>query len=678
MIRNKKRIKTDEYSFVEKPLMEQLIGLGWNNANNEVIELKMQQKPEQSFRSSFSQVVLLPKLRASLKKINSFLTNTQIDELVRKITTFTKSSLLENNQQVLNLLLENTTVSQNEQTGELSPTVRFIDFENIENNIFTAISQFKVKIQGTEHYIIPDIVLFVNGLPVVVIEAKAPSVKDAIGEAINQLMRYSEQRGSTGEGNKELFYYNQFIITTCRLEAKFGTISTHDQRYFYRWTDPFPKTIDELKHGKSSPNDQQRLVAGMLDRKNLLDIIRVFTIFTTNDKGKKIKIVGRYQQFRAVKLATQRMTEGDNPLERGGIIWHTQGSGKSFTMMFMVKEMKLKPELMSWKIVFVTDRTQLEEQLTETGQSVGFTIKVANYIKPKSNPNGKSLHELLSNDNADMVMAMIHKFQENDDLKGLEQFPELNQSANILIMIDEAHRSQYSLLAANLANALPNATHIGYTGTPTDKTEKRYKDYIDKYTMRQSINDGVTLEIVYQGFTHNAEIPDEKGMDAEFEDVFSDYNISERLKILGFGSRDAYLNNIDTINSKAENMISHYVENIYSNKFKAQIVANSREAAVSYKKAIDKALEEKIVELEKNNPLQIDIETLKNLETAVIISGLHNDKPHLKAFTNSQYHKKSIKQFKLPFGEANINGDSENGNVGILIVTNMLLKFRSC
>lgn len=666
-------LKLDEYNKVEKPLMDQLIGLGWNKNKNQVIELQMQQQPEESFRSNFSEVVLQPKLKESLKTINPFLTDGQIDEVIRKITSFDSNSLLENNQKVLNLLVENTTVSRNEETGEVSPTVRYIDFENVENNIFTAISQFKVKVTGTEHHILPDVVLFLNGFPVVVIEAKSPKVKEPINEAIDQLLRYSEQRGNTEEGNKELFYYNQFIITTCRTEAKFGTITTHTDKYFYRWTDPYPRNLNDLVHGKSSPNDQQRLVAGMLDRRNLLDIIRVFTIFSTNDKGKKIKIVGRYQQFKAVKKATKRLLEGKNQIERGGIIWHTQGSGKSLTMMFMVREMKLKPKLMSWKIVFVTDRTQLEEQLAETGQNVGFTIKVANFINPKSNPDGKSLKELLSNDNSDLVMAMIHKFQENGDLTGLELFPELNQSPNVLIMTDEAHRSQYSILAANLDKALPNATSIGFTGTPTDKTEKKYKDYIDKYTMRQAIDDGVTLEIVYQGFTNNAEVEDADGMDRKFEDVFSEYNLTERMKILGFGSRDAYLEAIETIRTKAKSMIDHYVEHIFSNKFKAQIVANTRESAVRYKAAIDEALKIKLAELKQKNPLKVDLALLEKLETAVVISGNHNDEPHIKVFTNKAYHKKSIKRFKLPFDNFDEEDTSVDGNVGIIIVNNMLL-----
>ncbi|MDX1908691.1 MAG: HsdR family type I site-specific deoxyribonuclease [Bacteroidia bacterium] len=661
-------LKLDEYNHVEKPFLEQLAGLGW-----EVLELQMQQEPAQSFRTSFSEVVLKPKLREALIKINPFLTAAQVDELERKIITFPKNSLLENNQQVLHYLLENTTVSKNELTGELSPTVRFIDFDNLAHNSFVAISQFKVSVTGTDHHIIPDMVLFINGLPVVVVEAKSSKVKEPIPEAIDQLMRYSEQRGDTGEGNKELFYYNQILVTTCRTEAKFGTITTRIEKHFYRWTDPYPKTLNDLAHGQSSPNDQQRLVAGMLDRRNLLDIIRVFTVFATNDKGQKIKIVGRYQQFRAVKIATQRLIEGKNPLERGGIIWHTQGSGKSLTMMFMVREMKLRPELMSWKIVFITDRTQLEEQLSETGQSIGFNIKSANFINPKNPPNGQSLKELLSNDNSDLVMAMIHKFQENGDLTGLEIFPELNRSTNILVMTDEAHRAQYSLLAANLDRAMPNATQIGFTGTPTAKTEKKYKDYIDKYTMRQAIDDGVTLEIVYEGFTHNAEVEDKKGMDDKFADVFSDYQLTERLQILGFGSRDAYLDSMSTIMDKAKSMVNHYVEHIFSGGFKAQIVANSRIAAVLYKAAIDAALKAKIADLEVDNPMRVDIGTLRLLETAVVISGSHNDEKDIKPFINGDYHKKSIKRFKLPFGKNDEEDNSLNGNVGIVIVNNMLL-----
>ncbi len=275
------------------------------------------------------------------KVINPWLEEDQVEEVVKQLTaSFPSTGLLENNRHLFQLLLENTSVNENRQTRRTKPyrPLRRLS-RSRDNNSFIAVCQFKVRILGTEHHIVPDIVLFLNGLPVVVIECKSPKVKDAIPEAIDQLMRYSEQRGSKGEGSPRLFYHNQFIVATCGLQAKFGTITTHSEKYFYRWADPYPRTVDELDHGLRSPNDQQRLVAGMLDRDNLLDLIRTFTLFSTNDKGETIKIVGRYQQFRAVKLAVKRLMDGKRR-ERSGIIWHTQGSGKSLTMMFMVRRVR--------------------------------------------------------------------------------------------------------------------------------------------------------------------------------------------------------------------------------------------------------------------------------------------------------------------------------------------------
>ncbi|GDZ95200.1 type I restriction-modification system, R subunit [Planktothrix agardhii CCAP 1459/11A] len=648
-------IKLDERNHVEKPLLDQLHGLGW-----EVRDLNKHQKPQDSDRENFTEVVLLPILRQQLQVINPWLETDQIEEVIKQLTAnFPSNNLLENNRHFFTLLQENTSVSENRKTGEKSPTVKFIDFAHTSNNSFIAICQFKIRILGTEHHIIPDIVLFLNGLPVVVIECKSPKVHDAIPEAIDQLMRYSEQRGAKGEGSAPLFWYNQFLIVTCRNEAKFGTISTHIEKYFYRWADPYPRTLEDLDHGASSPNDQQRLVAGMLDHHNLLEIIRNFTLFSVSDKGETIKIVGRYQQFRAVKKAVHRLLEGTTPRSRSGIIWHTQGSGKSLTMMFMVRAMYRHPNLSQWKVVFITDRTQLEQQLAETGQNIGFTVKPADSIA--------KLKELLRSDSSDLVMAMIHKFKESD----LEEtFPELNPSTNILVMTDEAHRSQYSLLGANLDKAIPNASRIGYTGTPIDKTEAVFGDYIDRYTMRQSIADKVTLEIVYEGRTHNAEVPDQTGMDSAFADVFSEYNLTERLQILGYGSRDAYLEAESTIAAKAKDIITHYLQSIFPNGYKAQVVATSREAAVRYKTHLDLALADNITKLEQSNPHNLNLDRLKKLKTDVVISGNNNDPPHLKAYSNSSKHKTTIKSFKLPF-------DSEDsgitGEIGIVIVNNMLL-----
>jgi type I restriction enzyme, R subunit len=648
-------VKLDERNHVEKPLLDQLAGLGW-----QIIDLEMQQDPSESHRETFSQVALLPILRQQLQIINPWLQSDQTEEVITKITaSFSSTALLENNREFFNILQDNTSVAENRTTQAKSPTVKIIDFDRPSNNHFLAICQFKVRILGTENHIIPDIVLFLNGLPVVLIECKSPKSQDPIPSAIDQLMRYSEQRGASGEGNQPLFYYNQFIIATCRTQAKFGTLTTHTEKYFYRWADPFPRTLQDLDHGSSSPNDQQRLVAGMLDPANLLEIIRNFTLFSTNDKGETIKIVGRYQQFRAVKKAIAKLRNGNTPRERSGIIWHTQGSGKSLTMMFMVRAMYCDPQLCQWKVVFITDRTQLEDQLGETGQAIGFTVKPANNIA--------ELKTLLRSDTSDLVMGMIHKFQERD-LQ--EIFPELNRSPNILIMTDEAHRSQYSLLGANLDKALPLASRIGYTGTPIDKTEKVFGDYIDKYTMRQAIEDGVTLEIIYEGRTHNAEIPDQPGMDAAFEDVFSDYNLQQRMQILGYGSRDAYLEADSTIEAKSKDIIEHYRTAILPNGYKAQVVATSREAATRYKTHLDQAIIDAIAHLEQSDPQNRDLDRLRILKTDVVISGGNNDLPHLKQYSNPTRHEAVIKSFKQPF-EAEDPGT--NGDIGILIVNNMLL-----
>jgi len=651
-----------EKRHVEDSFLAQLDGLGW-----EVLTLDPhQQKPIESWRDSFDDVVLLPKLRESLAKINGWLDDEQIEETVSKIVNLPEADLLANNQHVLHLLLEGTTTDRNRKTQEISPTVKYIDFDNPENNSFVAICQFKVRILGTDRHFIPDITLFLNGLPIAVAECKSPKVREEIAEAINQMLRYSEQRGASSEGNKKLFYYNQFLIATSRQVSKISTITAQNEKHFNNWSDPYPLTLDDLEHGESTPNQQQRLVAGMFAKSNLLSLLKTFTVFTTTDEGQTIKVIARYQQFRAVKKTVKRLLTGKTKHERGGIIWHTQGSGKSLTMMFLVREMYTYPELTKWKVVYITDRTQLEGQLSGTTERVGLNVKVATSIK--------DLKALLANTSSDLVMGMIHKFQERD----LEvAFPELNTSDYVLVMTDEAHRSQYKLLGANLDKALPNATYIGFTGTPTEKTERRFGEYIDKYTMREAIDDEITVKIVYEGRTHNAEVAYKPKMDEEFSDVFSDYNIAERLQILGFGTRDAYLDAEKTIEAKAKDMVDHYVSHVFPNGFKAQVVANSREAAVRYGKALESALERVTEKLESDPVISDDltlkpeqVTTLRSVKTAVIISGGHNDKPHLKAHADPKLHELDIKSFRLPFGKEK---EGVNGDVGFVIVNNMLL-----
>lgn len=361
----------DEEHYVENPFLAQLQRVGWkiyrqNKADPEDTKelTKFTSGSEQVYgaqtklRDSFREVILEDELKRAIKKINPWIEEDQINEVVRRITTPTANSMLEANREIHDLLLENTSVSENRQTGEKSPTVRSIDFETPKNNFFIAISQFKVNIPGTEKHIVPDIVLFVNGLPLIVIECKSPAITDPITEAITQLMRYSNRRG-VKEGNEKLFWFNLFTIATSNQVAKHGSI-TSEYEHFVEWKDPYPYSLSDISPDRNITS-QQVLIQGMLTKEIFLDILHTFTVFKEGSKGNIIKIVARYQQFRAVKKIVKRIEEGKSPEERGGIVWHTQGSGKSLTMMFTVRAMYHDPELSKFKVVFVTDRKDLEK-----------------------------------------------------------------------------------------------------------------------------------------------------------------------------------------------------------------------------------------------------------------------------------------------------------------------------
>jgi type I restriction enzyme R subunit len=656
----------DEEHQVENSFLAQLKRLGWEiyrqnkedpEDTKEITGFNKDLEPiygtTKKFRTTFREVILEDVLRQSIKRINPWIDEDQIDYVVRRLKEPQANSLFEANREIHELLLENIPVSENRKTGEKSPSVYIIDFKNPENNSFIAISQFKVNIPGTEKHIVPDIVLFVNGLPLVVVECKSPSRADPIGEAIEQIFRYSNRRGEK-EGNEKLFWYNLFSVATARYTAKYGTI-TSDYEHFVEWKDPYPYALSDIDPTATTITSQQVLVQGMLNKNTLIELLHTFTIFKDN-----IKIVPRYQQYRAVKKIIERIKNGKTPEEKGGIVWHTQGSGKSLTMMYVVRAMFHDEELRKYKVVFITDRKDLERQLEGVSKGVGFTVHVANSVE--------HLKELLKTNTPDLVMGLVHKFQERE-LKA--PFPVLNESPNILVMIDEAHRSQYKFLGANLRHALPNAVKLAFTGTPIEKTEKTFGDYIDKYSIRQAVEDGVTVEIVYEGRVHGAEISDEESANRKFEDVFKEFSEDEKRHTLG-RTWKAYLEAEQVIRDKAKDMIEHYITHVFPNGLKAQVVAVSRYAAIRYKHALELALKEKIKELEEKGT-NLDLETLKRLKVAVVISASPNDDPNIykREYTDENEHKKNIASFKLPFGVATTDGLT--GDVGILVVNNMLI-----
>lgn len=668
MIRDDKSVpskRLNERQYVELPLLRQLQGQGWT-----VLDLEMHnQEPEETDREDFAEVVLLPRLRAALKRLNPWLEDDQVNIVVDRLTKGHPGGMLEANRHVLDLLLSGTPVDENRKTGAKSPDVRFFDLETATNNDLLAVCQLKVRVPGTDVHFYPDVILFVNGLPLVVIEAKAPGVTDGIGHAFDQLRRYLRLRGEEGEGHPGLAAYNQALVVTNKNKALFGTVTASSLKYFYPWSDPYPRTIDDVAEavdaGQGGPTDQDRLVAGMFTPQHFIELLRSFIVFVPLEGGITVKALARYQQYRAVKKALARLLGGATPYQRSGIVWHTQGSGKSLTMVYLVREMHRHQALQGWKVVFVTDRTDLEGQLSGTAQAIGKTVKVADSID--------RLKALLPGNASDLIMAMIHKF----NTKELEAvFPKLNDRADILVLTDEAHRSQYGLLAANLDRAIENATRIGFTGTPIEKTRETFGAYIDTYTMRESNADGVTLAIVYEGRTTRSEIKDAEAADTDFIDVFGDYDVEQRLRALGYGTRQAYQEAWPTIRAKAADMVQHYTEHVFPNKFKAQVVAESQEAAYRYGQALREALAARADELDQQgkNPLGVDTELLRGLRVAVVISGIsHNDAPHIKALGSKAQHKEDIANFKRSFDSGDPENESIDGNVGILVVNNMLL-----
>ena len=521
--------------------------------------------PSFTERGSFREVLLKERLAAALRKLNlrdgqPWLDDVRIARAIRDLEQAAGHRLMEVNQSATELLLKGTVAEGLPDWDQGRPQpVRFIDFENPANNDFLVINQFKVELTSGRGHVIPDAVLFVNGIPLVVAEFKSPGIQNPLQEAINQLLRYSNQRRelfptlyTENEGVERLFHTNQFLIASDFFEARAATIGAPPEAYL-EWADTSPVPHEHGGRGtgcvagvaragrsgartggaragadgtrghaallpqcrSSGPaelaqqlrmlHSQQILVAGMLRPAHLLDLMRNFTVFQQVD-GKTRKVVARYQQFRAIHKAVTRLQEGRTRAqgaerdERGGIVWHTQGSGKSLSMVFLVRKMRMMPRLNRFKVVVVTDRTDLEGPVARDGaferrdttaqramtcdresptartqrilreQHAGHRVRhaakvsgcgeagqcaetVAMTIVRKEKKPGRDAR----------VVEKAVTFEENIHF---EEFPVLNESEDILVLVDEAHRSHTRTLHRNLRKALPNAAIIGFTGTP--------------------------------------------------------------------------------------------------------------------------------------------------------------------------------------------------------------------
>ncbi|MFH7043525.1 type I restriction endonuclease subunit R [Paucibacter sp. JuS9] len=632
-----------ERTLVELPFLSQLEALGWT-----VIDQgeALPTDPAKSLRSDFREVALKAVFFSSVRALNrdasgaTWLADEDLEALFEHVTS-QKGSLVEANRAVHEMLLKGIPVERKTSTGIETVPVRLIAFDDAFANSFHAINQFRVDTPGqVKSHIRPDLVLLVNGLPLVVVEAKEANAFTSIPmqEAKKQLMRYCERRpddtkGGKLEGEARLFHANLFLIATTGNEASYGSITT-DPDDFQRWKSIMPTkyaTFTSPLGGQA--RQQETLIQGMLPRDTLVDLLQNFVLFTTKGDA-LVKVVPRYQQYRAILKALDRI-RSNTGAARGGVIWHTQGSGKSLTMVFFVRKLRTSKDLFDLKVIMVNDRTDLEDQLGDTVQLTGekvTRIESSEDLRTKTAGNDSGLY-----------MVMVHKFREQQEqlspaLKSaigiplevpkVKPFPRVNSSPRIIIFIDEAHRTQYSDLGNNLANAFENAIKIAFTGTPLitkrhrQTTVERFGGVIDTYRLKEAQDDEAVLPIIYIGKTTNTALTHKSEFDEKFEDMFAERTAEELEAIKQkYGGRDDILEAEARIADVAKDIVKHYVESVLPEGFKAQVVANSKLAAIRYRDAIGKALDAYAMVYAKRPSADTAVlERIRFLKTVAIVS----------------------------------------------------------
>ena len=516
----------------------------------------------------------------NLYLINRGTDRSAIENAIQLIQDIDSGSLEERNDRFMDYLQNGVSVNYWKDNEELSTLVKLVDFENIDNNRFTVVNQWTIDEKEVKR---PDIVVFINGLPLVVIELKSPSREDAdTSEAYNQLQKYMKVIPS-------LFVYNAFCVMSDMAISKAGTITAPEDR-FMKW-----KSTDG-SYETTQLADFNTFFEGIFERNRFIDIIKNFTLYS-KDAKEKIKIMGAYHQYFAVNKAVNSTLQALDSDGKAGVFWHTQGSGKSLSMVFYVN--KLQQILDNPTFVVITDRNDLD------GQLFNQFSKCSDFLRqtPQQATSRKNLRELLDNRQANGIFfSTMQKFDDSDE--------PLTERKDVIVISDEAHRSQYGLeevvdpktgairigAARKIRNALPNATYIGFTGTPISKSDKStrevFGDYIDIYDMTQSVEDGATVPIHYESRVANIKLDETvlQLIDAKYEQLkleADEYNIEKSKRELS--RMESLLGAPEIIDDICNDIIKHYENNrAFEVTGKAMIVAYSRPIAIKmYKKILE-------------------------------------------------------------------------------------------
>ena len=527
-------------------------------------------------RSNYSEVILANRFRAALARINPRIPTSALEEASRKITRASSPSLLENNRQFHKWITDGVDVQYQAPDGRIVNDLTWlIDFAHPENNDWLVVNQFTVIENKNNRR--PDIVIFLNGIPIGVIELKNPGDENAtIKGAFNQFQTYKEAIPG-------LFPYNEILVVSDGVEARVGTL-TSDWERFMPW-----RTIEGDDLAPRGNVELEVLIKGMFEKQRLLDLLLNFIVFEI-DGSKISKKLAAYHQFHAVNKAVTSTIKASSPGgdKRAGVVWHTQGSGKSLSMVFYAGKIIRHPAMQNPTLVVLTDRNDLDDQLFDTFALCQDTLRQS----PIQAEDREHIRKLLQVASGGVVFTTIQKFLPD---KG-QQYPSLSERRNIVVIADEAHRSQYDFIdgfARHMHDGLPNASFIGFTGTPIEQSDRStpavFGNYIDVYDIQQSVEDGATVRIYYEGRLAKLELDEAEKpkIDPEFEEVTEGKELTVKDKLRSKWARlEAIVGAKKRIHLVAKDIIEHFERRVEAMEGKGMIVCMSRRICVELYDAI--------------------------------------------------------------------------------------------
>jgi type I restriction enzyme R subunit len=560
-----------EGQFVELPALQRLCGdggahpgVGWTYIHGPTLA------PDAGSgeRTRWSDVVLLGHLRRGIQRINPHLPTEAVQRALELALTSTSPSVIEDHRRFHRLLLSGVPVAYRDGDDiERHAHAKLVDFDDLSKNEFVAVNQLTIIVGGSNRR--PDIVLYVNGLPLGEIEAKAPGLAKPSEEAVNQVAHYKETI-------PPLYRFVEIVGVTDLMKAVVGTITTPAE-HFAEW-----KTMSEDPAEKARPQ-LDLMIEGVFAPERFMELIRDFVLFET-DGARTWKVMAKYHQVHAVTAAVESAARAMVSDRRGGLIWHTQGAGKSYTMVFFVNKLRHDERFANPTVVAVTDRTDLDNQLADTFTATHLEpqCQQADEIRrtPSSAAESKSLYELLQVPAGGIVFTTIQKFAPPT---GEDDMPVLSERANVIVMADEAHRSQYDTFAENITLALPNATRIGFTGTPIEKGDRStrlvFGDYVSIYRMRQAQEDRATVPIFYESRQIKLDVEDQDELERVEEVLEDEEEEAARRLVTSWAKLEKVVGAPDRLAKLADDLAPHFNARCETLAGKAMVVAYSRRVA---------------------------------------------------------------------------------------------------